>query len=75
MRRLLLSTERGKVMTLANEAGLEVYDIDELPMHGGSLRIYVSHWDLRKEIMEQRSFTHAWGGKFVVPIPEIRFDR
>lgn len=32
-------------------------------------------WNLRKEIMEQMSFIRSWGGKFVVPIPEIRIYR
>lgn len=32
-------------------------------------------WNLRTEIMEQMSGIRAWGGKFVVPIPEVRvFD-
>jgi 2-polyprenyl-3-methyl-5-hydroxy-6-metoxy-1,4-benzoquinol methylase len=28
-------------------------------------------WNLRDEIMEQASFIRQWGGKFVVPIPEV----
>ena len=28
-------------------------------------------WNLRDEIMEQVSFIRSWGGKFVVPIPEV----
>lgn len=28
-------------------------------------------WNLREEIMEQMSHVRAWGGKFVVPIPEV----
>ncbi len=32
------------------EAGLKVYDVEELPTHGGSLRIYGCHIDDAKEI-------------------------
>ncbi|MGH7214258.1 MAG: methyltransferase domain-containing protein [Tepidisphaeraceae bacterium] len=32
-------------------------------------------WNLREEIMTQQAHVRAWGGKFVVPIPEVRvFD-
>lgn len=29
-------------------------------------------WNLREEIMEQMAGIRAWGGRFVVPIPEVR---
>ena len=29
-------------------------------------------WNLKAEIMEQMSFIREWGGKFVVPIPEVQ---
>jgi len=29
-------------------------------------------WNLREEIMEQMSSIRAWGGRFVVPIPEVQ---
>ncbi|MCZ6801764.1 MAG: class I SAM-dependent methyltransferase, partial [Nitrospirae bacterium] len=29
-------------------------------------------WNLREEIMEQMSFIRDWGGKFVIPIPEVQ---
>lgn len=29
-------------------------------------------WNLREEVMEQMAFIRDWGGKFVVPIPEVR---
>ena len=32
------------------EAGLKVYDVEELPTHGGSLRIYGSHLNGNKEV-------------------------
>ncbi|MFZ5802836.1 MAG: methyltransferase domain-containing protein [Candidatus Omnitrophota bacterium] len=32
------------VQSVFEAAGLEVYDVEELPTHGGSLRIYVSHF-------------------------------
>ncbi|MBA3966848.1 MAG: class I SAM-dependent methyltransferase [Nitrospirales bacterium] len=28
-------------------------------------------WNLREEVMQQMSFIREWGGKFVVPIPEV----
>ncbi|MES2734044.1 MAG: class I SAM-dependent methyltransferase [Bacteroidota bacterium] len=34
--------------------------------------ILILPWNLRKEIMEQMSHVRAWGGKFVVPIPEAK---
>ena len=33
------------VVTILADHGLEVFDVDELPTHGGSLRIYVRHDD------------------------------
>lgn len=29
-------------------------------------------WNLREEVMEQMAFIREWGGKFVVPIPEVK---
>ena len=29
-------------------------------------------WNLKNEIMEQMAFINEWGGKFVVPIPEVK---
>ena len=29
-------------------------------------------WNLRDEVMEQMSFIREWGGKFVVPIPDLQ---
>ncbi len=37
--------------------------------------VLILPWNLKKEIMEQNAFIAEWGGKFVVPIPEVRvFD-
>ena len=33
------------VMTILADHGLEIFDVDELPTHGGSLRIYARHDD------------------------------
>jgi hypothetical protein len=29
-------------------------------------------WNLRDEVMEQMSFIRSWGGKFVVPLPDVK---
>jgi SAM-dependent methyltransferase len=34
--------------------------------------VLILPWNLRVEIMEQMSEIRSWGGKFVVPIPEVR---
>lgn len=33
--------------------------------------LFILPWNLKKEIIEQMSYIRKWGGKFVVPIPEI----
>ncbi|ELR71645.1 Methyltransferase [Fulvivirga imtechensis AK7] len=34
--------------------------------------VFILPWNLKEEIMENFSFIGEWGGKFVVPIPELR---
>jgi hypothetical protein len=34
--------------------------------------VFILPWNLKDEIMQQMSFIREWGGKFVVPIPEVR---
>ncbi len=34
--------------------------------------VFILPWNLKEEIMESMSFIQDWGGKFVVPIPEIK---
>jgi SAM-dependent methyltransferase len=34
--------------------------------------VLILPWNLNREIMEQMSYIRSWGGRFVVPIPEIR---
>ena len=34
--------------------------------------ILILPWNLKDEICEQMSFVREWGGRFVVPIPEVR---
>jgi SAM-dependent methyltransferase len=37
--------------------------------------LFILPWNLKEEIIHQNAFIREWGGKFVVPIPEIRvFD-
>ncbi|MGI8431287.1 MAG: methyltransferase C-terminal domain-containing protein, partial [Chthoniobacterales bacterium] len=33
--------------------------------------LFILPWNLKDEIMKQNSFIREWGGKFVVPIPEV----
>jgi hypothetical protein len=34
--------------------------------------VFVLPWNLRQEIVAQNEYVREWGGKFVVPIPEVR---
>jgi SAM-dependent methyltransferase len=34
--------------------------------------ILILPWNIKDEIMEQMSFIREWGGKFIIPIPEVR---
>jgi SAM-dependent methyltransferase len=34
--------------------------------------LFILPWNLKDEIMEKNAFIRQWGGRFVVPIPEIR---
>lgn len=34
--------------------------------------LFILPWNLKDEIIKQNSFIREWGGKFVVPIPEVK---
>ena len=34
--------------------------------------LFILPWNLKEEIMAQNSFIREWGGKFVVPIPDVQ---
>jgi SAM-dependent methyltransferase len=34
--------------------------------------VFILPWNLKDEIMDQLSFIREWGGRFVVPIPEVK---
>jgi hypothetical protein len=34
--------------------------------------ILILPWNIKEEIMEQLSYVHDWGGKFILPIPEVK---
>jgi SAM-dependent methyltransferase len=36
--------------------------------------VLILPWNLKDEIMEQMAYIREWGGRFVVPIPEVRVD-
>ena len=33
--------------------------------------LFILPWNIKAEIMEQMAYIREWGGKFVVPIPEV----
>ncbi|MGH9158781.1 MAG: methyltransferase C-terminal domain-containing protein, partial [Vicinamibacteraceae bacterium] len=33
--------------------------------------ILILPWNLREEIVEQLDYVRAWGGRFIVPIPDV----
>lgn len=86
----------GKGNTLLNYCGIRTdfvdYTVDRNPYKQGKYlpgtRIPILHpdrikstrpdyllilpWNLRQEIMQQNAFIRAWGGQFIVPIPEVK---
>ena len=34
--------------------------------------LFILPWNIKEEIMEQMAFIREWGGKFVVPIPQLK---
>lgn len=34
--------------------------------------LFILPWNLKDEVMKQNAFIREWGGKFVVPIPEVK---
>jgi SAM-dependent methyltransferase len=34
--------------------------------------VFILPWNIKDEIMEQMSFIKDWGGKFIIPIPEVK---
>ena len=37
--------------------------------------LFILPWNLKEEVMRQTAYIREWGGKFVVPIPEVKvFD-
>jgi hypothetical protein len=34
--------------------------------------VLILPWNLRHEIMEQMAYIREWGGKFVIPIPDVK---
>ncbi len=34
--------------------------------------LFILPWNFKDEIMEQMSFIRGWGGRFIVPIPEVK---
>ena len=58
---------------------LFMYNEPTLPKYGPSkIRetrpdyVIVLPWNLKEEIMEQMDYIGEWGGRFVIPIPEVK---
>lgn len=34
--------------------------------------VLILPWNIKDEVMQQHSYVNSWGGKFVVPIPEVK---
>jgi hypothetical protein len=34
--------------------------------------VFILPWNFKDEIMKQCAYIREWGGRFVVPIPEVR---
>jgi len=50
---------------------IPILDVDEIKT-GQPDYLFILPWNLQDEIIEQNSFIRSWGGKFIVPIPDIR---
>lgn len=33
--------------------------------------VFILPWNLKEEIIEQTSFIREWGGKWIIPVPEV----
>jgi hypothetical protein len=36
--------------------------------------LFLGPWNLAREIMEQTAFIREWGGRWIIPIPEVRIE-
>ena len=50
--------------------GIPVHAPDYLREHKPDY-VFILPWNLRDEIVQQMSDVYEWGGKFVVPIPNL----
>lgn len=49
---------------------IPIYDPDHIHQSRPDY-VLILPWNLREEVMQQMKFIGEWGGKFVVPIPEV----
>jgi len=59
--------KRGK---LAPGSRLEIRDVEEIRVTKPDF-LLILPWNIKEEIMEQMSYIREWGGRFVVPIPQV----
>ncbi|RKZ14394.1 SAM-dependent methyltransferase, partial [bacterium] len=50
---------------------IPIFDVDKIEATKPDY-LLILPWNLRKEIMEQTAYIRDWGGKHVVPIPEVK---
>ena len=50
---------------------IPIYSTDQIQLTRPDY-LLILPWNLRQEIMKQNAFIREWGGKFVVPIPEVK---
>ena len=50
---------------------IPIFDVDKIAETKPDY-LLILPWNLRKEIAEQTAYIHEWGGKHIVPIPEVK---
>lgn len=56
---------------LAPGSRLEIKSVDEVARVRPDY-LLILPWNIKEEVMEQMAFIREWGGRFIVPIPEVQ---